>query len=94
MWKVKYNTNEPIYETDIGKRCVVAKGAGLQRGKFWEFGISGCKVLYMEWINNKVLYHTGIYIQYPVINHNGNECEICVCRPETLCYAAETNTTV
>ena len=53
MWKVKYNTNEPIYETDIENRCVVAKGAGLRRGKFWEFGISGCKVLYMEWMNNK-----------------------------------------
>ena len=38
----------------------------------WEFGISRCKLLYIEWINNKVLlYSTGNYIQYPVINHNG-----------------------
>ena len=30
--------------------------------------------LYIEWINNKVLlYSTGNYIQYPVINHNGKE---------------------
>ena len=33
--------------------------------------------------NNKVLlYSTGNYIQYPVINHNGKECEkeyMCVC---------------
>ena len=35
---------------------------------------SRCKLLYIEWINNKVLpYSTGIYIQYPVINHNGKD---------------------
>ena len=37
----------------------------------WEFGVSRCKLLYIEWINNKVLvYSTGNYIQYSVINHN------------------------
>ena len=40
----------------------------------WEFGVSRCKLLHIEWINNKVLlYSTGNYIQYPVINHNGKE---------------------
>ena len=43
-------------------------------GVDWGFGISRCKLLHIEWINNKVLlYSTGNYIQYPVINHNGNE---------------------
>ena len=38
----------------------------------WEFGISRCKVLYREWINNKILlYRAGNCIQYPIINHNG-----------------------
>ena len=33
-----------------------------------------CKLLYIEWINNKVLlYSTGNYIQYPMINHNEKE---------------------
>ena len=42
-------------------------------GMDWEFGISRCKLLYV-WINNKVLlYSTGNYIQYPVINNNGKE---------------------
>ena len=42
----------------------------------WEFGISRCKLLYIGWINNKVLlYSTGNYIHYPVINHNGKEYE-------------------
>ena len=36
-------------------------------GKDWEFGISRCKLLYREWIDNKVLsYSTGNCIQYPV----------------------------
>ena len=47
------------------------KGGG---GLNWESGISRCKLVYIEWINNKVLlYSTGNYIQYPVINHNGKE---------------------
>ena len=40
----------------------------------WEFGTSRCKPLHAERINNKVLlYSTGNYIQYPVINHNRKE---------------------
>ena len=40
----------------------------------WEFEISRCKLFYIEWINNKVLlYSTGNYSQYPVINYNGKE---------------------
>ena len=49
----------------------------------WEFGVGRYKLLYIEWINNKVLqYSTGNYIQYPVINHSGKKDEkrtyICV----------------
>ena len=43
-------------------------------GMDWEFGVSRCKLLHLEWINIKVLwYSTGNYIQYLVINHNGKE---------------------
>ena len=49
---------------------MVAKGKGMD----WEFRVSRCKLLYIEWINNMVLlYSTGNYIQYPIINHNGKE---------------------
>ena len=58
---------------DIENRLVVAKGEGAGRGMEWEVGISRCKLLYIEWINNKVLLYTGNYIQYPMINHNGKE---------------------
>ena len=52
------------------------RGRGGGGGKDWEFGISRCNLVCLGWINNKVLlYSTGNYIQYPVINHNGNEYE-------------------
>ena len=67
--------------------CGCRRGGRGGGGMGWEFGISRCKLVYRGWINNKVLlYSTGNYIQYPVINHNGKECEkecvytyICVC---------------
>ena len=43
---------------------------------YWEFGISRRKLLSIGWINNKVLlWSTGNYIPYPIINHNGKEYE-------------------
>ena len=50
------------------------QGKGGGGGMEWEVGVSRCKLLYIEWINNKVLlYSTENYIQYPMINHNGKE---------------------
>ena len=61
---------------DIENRFVVAKGEGVGGGMEWEFGVSRCKLLYVGWINNKVLlYSTENYIQYSVIDHNGEEYE-------------------
>ena len=52
--------------------CQGGDGGRLQ----WEFGISRCKLLYTEWIYNKVLlYSAGNHIQYPVIKYNGKEYE-------------------
>ena len=51
----------------------------------WWFGISGCKLPCIGWINNKViLYSAGSCIQYPVIRHNGKDVKknICVCITE------------
>ena len=111
MWNLKYDTNEHTYKTKpdshIENRLVVS-GDGGGGGKTWEFGtvcvlslpamlgISGCRQLHRGWINNKVLlYSTGSCIQYPVINHNGKECEEeYICITESLCYTAEMNTTL
>ena len=49
------------------------QGEGSGRWMDWEFGVSRCKLVYIEWMNNKVYYSIGNYIQYPVINHNGKE---------------------
>ena len=54
----------------------------------WESGMSGCKRLYTQWINNKVLLScTEKYIQYPVINHNRKEYkkEWCCCSVTQSC---------
>ena len=68
MWNLRYDTNEPIYETETDPqteyRLVVAEGKGGAGRKVWEFGISRCKLVYIGWINNKVLlYIPGNYIQ-------------------------------
>ena len=44
------------------------------------FRINRCKLLHIEWISSKILlYSTGNYIQYPLINCNGKEYKyICI----------------
>ena len=51
MWSLKYETNEPIYETgtmDVENRLVVAKAGGAKAGMEWETGVSRGKLLYIE----------------------------------------------
>ena len=52
--------------------CQVGLGAG------WtgSLGLADANYyIYVEWINKVLLYSTGNYIQYPMINHNGKEYE-------------------
>ena len=99
MWSLKYDTNELIHETEIGSQTertdLLLPRSGGGRGMEWEFAISRCKLLHLEWINNKVLlYSSGNYIQYPWINHNRKEYKknVYMCMTESLCCAAEINT--
>ena len=40
----------------------------------WESGVGRCKLLHLEWINNKALMcNTVNCIEYPVINQIGKE---------------------
>ena len=58
------------------------QGGGGGGGMEWEVGVSRCKLLDIECINNKVLlYNTENYIQYPMINHNGKNYKkrMCMC---------------
>ena len=103
---------------ELWKECVWNHGhreqtsgcqeGGCWGGMEWEVGVSRCKLLYIEWINSKVLlYSTGNYIQYPMINHNGKEHRkeclslsiymcvyVYVCITESLCCTAVINTTL
>ena len=79
-WNLKYNTNELIYKTEtnsqIREHTYRSQGEGDEGGMAWEFGIRTYKVLQIEKTSNKVLlYSTGNYIKYPVINWNGKEYE-------------------
>ena len=43
MWNLKYETNEPIYETgtvDVENRLVVAKAGGLKQGWSGRLGLA------------------------------------------------------
>ena len=60
-----------LWSRDKENRLVVAK-IGEWGGMDWGAGISTCKLLYKEWINNKILLHsTGNYIENPITNHDG-----------------------
>ena len=43
---------------DIENRLMVAKGDRVVGGMEWEVGVNRCKLLYTEWINNKVLLYS------------------------------------
>ena len=67
-WTCLQNRNRLI---DVENRVVVAKGEGGRERD--GLGVCRCKLLHIEWINNKVLmYIRGNYIEYLVLNHNGN----------------------
>ena len=110
MWNLKCDPNELIYETETDSQtenrdplggCRRGGGGG---GVDWGFGTSRCKLLYIGRINMFLLYSTGNYIQYLLINHNGRYYKkrkyihicvcVCVCVAESVFCIAEMNTTL
>ena len=78
MWNLKYGTDEPNYKTEADSQTqridLWLPRAGGGRGMDWESGVGRCKLLHLEWINNKALMCSTVnYIEYPVINHTGKE---------------------
>ena len=72
-WTYLQNRNRP---TGAENRLTVAKEEVDGRRMAWECRLIRCKLVHMEWINNKVLlWSTGNSIQYPVINRKGTEYE-------------------
>ena len=63
MWSLKYDTNEPMYETEtLRENRLISKGEEGGGGIKWEVGVSRCKLSYMEWINKVLLYSPEKYI--------------------------------
>ena len=53
-----------------GEQTCVCRGGG--SGMDWEFEISRCQLLHLEWISNEILlYSTGNYILSLVMEHDG-----------------------
>ena len=51
---------------------MAGKGEQVGNGMDWELGVSRCKLLHLQWIENKVLlFGTGNYIQSSGIDHGG-----------------------
>ena len=74
------------------------RGEWAEGGIEGEVGVSRGNLLYIEWIDSKILLHsTENYIQYPMIIHNGKEFfnkNVCICITESLCCIAVINTTL
>ena len=78
MWNLKYDTNELIYKTQTYRHR--KQTYGYQRGKggrvklgVWDQQIQA--TVYKIDKQQVLLYSTGNYIQYPLINHSGKEYE-------------------
>ena len=83
-------------DSQTQKTNMVNIGEGGKGGIDQELGINRYKLLYIKQIKKLLLYSTGNYIQYPVINYNGIEYEknTFFCKTESLCCTSETNTTL
>ena len=56
---------------DIENRLVFAKGERGVIGMDWDFGVGRCKLLHLEWVDNKVLlYSIGNNIQSLGLEHD------------------------
>ena len=83
-------------QTHVENRHGCQSGREVGKGLIESLGLADASH-YIEWINNKVwLYGTEKHIQYPVVNHNGKECEkecihIYIHMIESLCCTAEIN---
>ena len=99
MWNLKYCTNEPIYKIETEPQTwridTIAKRKGGRDGMDWESGVSICKLLHLEWIDNKaLLYSIGSCIQSPRIDLDGKLYiyRMYICMTESLGCTAEIGT--
>ena len=93
MWNLTYRTNEPMSKQKQTHRhreqTCGCQGAGRSERDGLGVGARRCKLLHIEWINNKVLlYSTRNYIQSAGIDHDGKEYKkepLCMCVCVCVC---------
>ena len=78
MWNLKYDTTEPIYETETDSqtenRLMVAKGEwGRERDGLGVWGWQMQTITFRMEKQQGPNDSAGNCIQYPMINHNGKE---------------------
>ena len=92
------NSDISVHHRDREQTCDCQRGAGRKWETDWKFEVSRCKLLYLEWINNKVLlYSIGNCIQFAGINHSRKEYfkkNIYMCITELLCCTVESSSTL
>ena len=69
---MKQKQKSQTERTDLG----LSRGPVGKEGVDWDFLVSRCKLLYVEWINKVLLCSTRSYIHYSVTNHSEKEEEI------------------
>jgi len=75
-WNLIYGTNESVYRKETNSwiwrtDLWLLRGRG-GSGMDWEFEVSRCRQLHLEWISGEVLlYRTENYIQSVVMEHDG-----------------------
>ena len=73
MWNLKYNTiNLSIKEKQMHRyreHTSLPQARGDGGGIDWEFGVNRCELLYVGWINNKILLQHRELYPIPWIKH-------------------------
>ena len=95
MQNLKYDTNELIQKTETDSqtwRTDFWLPSGRDGQGVWDQQMQ--TIIYRMDKQQVLLYSTGDYIQYPVINHNGKNMKnnVYICITESLCSVAEINT--
>ena len=74
IWNLICGTNEPFHRKENhghGEQTCGCLEEGGGSGTYWEFGVSRCKLLPLEWISTEILlYSTGNYVWSLVMEHD------------------------
>ena len=74
MAQMNLSTEKKTWRIDLW----LSRGGG-ERGRDWELGVNGCKLLFLEWINNEILLcSTENYVWILTTQHDNGILHVCV----------------